>query len=187
MKKFYISPKDEITEFGKYSRRFYHQVLKDMGYIHIDSRDSIVNILTAISSKDHTHIELAISQKKEIEILLTMLRANYRNVSVTVHDAPFIKHPFYEFRNPVFNKISKFFNRYTNTFGAPNSMVRKIKAIYVLSRQEIEMVKAKYKIQNVYYLPVLDDKTEAPAVRKEIYDSLSMNNSTTESKHSIIL
>ena len=96
MKNFYISSKEGISGICKYSRDFYELILKDKGYIFIDSKQSISTILSLVSSKDHVHIELDIFQKKEIEILFLMLKANYRHVSVTLHDAPLIKYPFYD-------------------------------------------------------------------------------------------
>ena len=186
MKKFYISPKEDFSEIGRYARRFYQQILAEKGYIHIDSKDSIINILSTISSKDHTHIEVGLSQKKEIDILLTMLKANYRNVSVTLHNAPFIKHPFFEFKNPLFNNISKIINKYTNSFGAPNALVKKIKSIFVLSEKETDLVKKKYGVENVYYLPVTEEETKLPGTKKETYSNFSLDHHSKEIIKTII-
>src|SRR5258705_13906309 len=98
MRRFYISSKSGISGISKYSRDFYELVLKERGYIFMDSAESITTILSTISSRDHIHIEIGIFQKKEIEILFTMLKANYKNVAITLHDAPLIKYPFYEFK-----------------------------------------------------------------------------------------
>jgi len=166
MKKFYISSKKDISGIGKYSQDFYQFILKEKGFIHIDSAEHLSTILTTIASEDHIHIELGVFHKKEIEILFTMLKANYRNVAVTLHDAPFIKHPYYEFKNPGLNRISKFIDKYANSFGGPNPFVRKIKAIYVLSKQSIETVKQKYQVEQVYYLPYIINVSELE--KKEI-------------------
>src|SRR5688572_6928397 len=116
MRHFYLSSKNGISGICKYSRDFYELVLKDKGYTFVDSVNSISSILSTIASRDHVHIELGIFQKKEIEVLFLMLKANYRNISITLHDAPLLKYPFREFKNPVLNNLSKFYDLYASNF-----------------------------------------------------------------------
>lgn len=149
-----------ISGICKYSRDFYELVLKEKGYEFIDSSEDITTIMTAISSRDYVHIEIGIFQKKEIEILLLMLKANYKNVSVTLHDAPLIKYPFHEFKDPLLNGFSKLYDRYINNFSAAIPLVKKIKSIYVLSRRGADAIKNRYHINNVYYLPHIIDISE---------------------------
>lgn len=156
-RKYYISTSSSASGISRYSRDFYQLVLKEKGYIYMDSGSSLTTIMSAISSRDHVHIEIGIFQKKEIEILFTMLRANYKNVVVTLHDAPLIKYPYYEFRNKFLNKVSKAVDILSNSFGALQPYVKKIKSIYVLSKRGLEAVKRRYKIDNVYYLPHVVD------------------------------
>lgn len=144
----------------KYSRDFYELVLKEKGYQFIDSAEETTNIMTEISSRDFVHIEIGIFQKREIEILLLMLKANYKNISVTLHDPPLVKYPYHEFRVPLFNKFSKLYDRYINNFSAGIQLAKKIKAIYVLSRKGEEAIKNRYRINNVYYLPHVIDISE---------------------------
>lgn len=163
MKNFYISSKHGNSGITKYSNDFYRLVLKDRNYEFIDSEESISSVLSAISSRDHTHIEISIFQKKEIEILFRMLNSGYKNVSVTLHDAPLIKYPFHEFENPLLNKISKFYDKYLNRLGAVTPYINKIESIYVLSRKGLNIVKAKYGVNHVYYLPHIIDLSEIQA------------------------
>jgi glycosyltransferase involved in cell wall biosynthesis len=156
-KKFYISSFNGPSGICKYSRDFYELILKERGYIFLDSAMKIPVILSAVASRDHVHIEIGIFQKKEIEILFTMLRANYKNVVVTLHDAPLIKYPFYEFKNPLLNGLSKAIDQLRNGSGALRSYAKKIKSIYVLSRKGQEAVRKKYGIDNVYFLPHVMD------------------------------
>jgi Glycosyl transferases group 1 len=160
MKKYYISSKTGISGICKYSNDFYELVLKDKDYLFIDSAEDLTAILSRISSQDHVHIEIGIFQKREIEILLVMLNANYKNVAVTLHDAPLLKYPFYEFKNSFLNKISKFYDIYINKFRAGGVYINKIKTIYVLTHKGLEALKLKYKIEHAYFLPHIIDKTE---------------------------
>ena len=160
MKKYYISSKAGLSGICKYSHDFYELVLKDKGYIFIDSNDNLTTIFTRISSIDIVHIEIGIFQRKEIEILFAMLNANYKNVIITMHDAPLLKYPLHEFENAFFNKISKFYDKYIDKFSNSRLYLSKIKTIYVLSEKGLRAVKSKYKIDNVYFLPHIIDTTE---------------------------
>lgn len=160
MKHFYLSTRNGISGICKYSHDFYELVLKDKGYTFIDSSESVSSILSAIASRDHVHIEIGIFQKKEIEVLFLMLKANYINISVTLHDAPLVKYPFHEFRNPFLNKLSKFYDLYGNNSDALKKYVQKIKSIYVLSKKGQESVKKKYAVNNVHYLPHIVNTAE---------------------------
>jgi glycosyltransferase involved in cell wall biosynthesis len=153
MKNFYLSSITGMSGICKYSRDFFELVLKPKGYQFIDSSEDTTTIMSAISSRDYVHIEIGIFQKKEIEILLLMLKANYKNVSVTLHDAPLVKYPFHEFKDPLLNGFSKLYDRYINNFSSAIPLVKKIKSIYVLSRKGEEAIKKRYHIDNVYYLP----------------------------------
>lgn len=153
MRRFYISSTRGTSGISKYSQDFYQLVLKDKGYIFIDSSEEMIDILSTISSRDHVHIEIGIFQKKEIDILFTMLKANYRNVAVTLHDAPLIKYPFFEFNNALLNNLSKLSDQFANSFGAAKPYVKKIKSIFVLSRRGVNAVRKRYGATNVYYLP----------------------------------
>ncbi len=167
MKHYYISSINGPSGICKYSRDFYELVLKDKGYIFIDSRQTTSAILSTISSKDHVHIEIGIFQKREIEILLLMLNANYKSVSITLHDAPLLKYPFYEFKNAFINNVSRFYDKYISGFKSATPYVKKLKSIYVLSRKGVKAVKETYGVDNVYFL-------------RHIVNSAEIKKSTTE-------
>lgn len=160
MKRFYLSSHEGSSGINKYSRDFYRLILQEKEYIHIDSSSKYSEIFSAISSKDRVHIELGIFQKKEIEILMRMLKANYRNISVTLHDAPLIKYPFHEFKSSLLNKVSKFYDIHWNNFALLQPYVKKINRIHVLSRKGVATVKKIYHASDVYYLPHIIDTTE---------------------------
>ena len=160
MKKYYISSKSGSSGICKYSLDFFELVLKDKGYLFIDSSEDLNSILTKIVSTDHVHIEIGIFQKKEIDILFTMLKAGYKNIAVTLHDAPLIKYPFRSFHNSFLNKVSKFYDIYINKFRDARQFVSKIKTIYVLSRKGVELIERTYNVKNVFYLPHILDERE---------------------------
>jgi glycosyltransferase involved in cell wall biosynthesis len=160
MKYFYISSKTGGSGICKYSADFYELVLKEKGYIFIDSSENLSNIFTKVSSRDQVHIEIGIFQKKEIEILFLMLKANYKNVSITLHDAPLLKYPLREFKNKFFNTLSKFYDQFISDFKNATPYIKKIKAIYVLSKKGLTATKKIYKTDNVFYLPHIINRKE---------------------------
>jgi glycosyltransferase involved in cell wall biosynthesis len=153
MKSYYISNMEGTSGICKYSRDFFELVLKQKGFEYVSSEWPVSDILTLITSRDFVHIEIGIFQKNELEVLFAMLRSNYKNISVTLHDAPLIKYPFHEFKDPFLTKLSKMYDVYVSNFSAAIPVVRKLKSIYVLSRKGLQAIKSKYKIDNVYYLP----------------------------------
>lgn len=159
-KQYYISHFQGSSGICKYSRDFYEFVLRDMGYIFMDSVQDIIHIVSTITSRDHVHIELGIFQEKEQDILFTMLRANYRNVSVTLHDPPLLKYPLHTFRNPILRNLSKLYDIYVDRFRWEKPYLQKIKAIYVLSRKACKMLEEKYALENVHYLPHIIDPAQ---------------------------
>lgn len=165
MKRFYISSHEGGSGINKYSLDFYRLILKEKGYIHIDSSSKYSEIFSAVSSRDYVHIELGIFQKKEIEILMRMIKANYRNIAVTLHDAPLIKYPFHEFKFPFLNKVSKFYDIHWNNFAKLQPFVKKINKIYVLSRKGVATVKNIYHASNVFYLPHIVDTAEIKEIK----------------------
>jgi glycosyltransferase involved in cell wall biosynthesis len=160
MKYFYISSLNGLSGICKYSRDFYELILKDKGYIFMDSKENLTTVMSAVSSRDHVHIEIGLFQKEEITILFTMLNAGYGNVSVTLHDAPLVKYPFHEFENSFLNKVSKFYDKYIDRFRAVLPFLKKLKAIYVLSHKGADVIKRKYRLENVFFLPHIVDTGE---------------------------
>lgn len=153
MKYFYISSITGKSGICKYSQDFYELILRPKGFIFINSNDHLSEIFTKISSRDFIHIEVGIFQTREIEILFLMLNANYRNVSVTLHDAPLLTYPLKKFSNSLLNNFSKFYDRYIVQHKNVLPLISKIKTIYVLTKKGVAITKQTYKIDNVYFLP----------------------------------
>lgn len=160
MRNFYISTKNGTTGICKYSNDFYNLILKEKNYIFLDSGIELDHIISALSVNDNIHIEIGIFQKNEIEILLVLLKSGYKNVTITLHDPPLVKFPFYEFRNPFLNKVSKFFDLHFNSGGAVKAYLKNIKVIYVLSEKGVEVVREKYRLNNVKFLPHIINTSE---------------------------
>lgn len=160
MKKYYISSFHGQSGICKYSKDFYELVLKQKGYILIDSREDQSTIFSTIFLSDLVHIEIGIFQTKEIAILMAMLDSGYNNISVTLHDAPLLKYPFHTFSNILLNKLSKFYDIYIDQFSRALPYLKKIKCIYVLSCKALVLMQSRYQISNLHFLPHVIDTSE---------------------------
>ncbi len=160
MKRFYISKRQGESGIYRYSCDFYDLVLKEKGFEFLRSDTPISSILTKINKTDAVHIEIGIFLEKEITILFTLIKRGYKNISVTLHDAPLVKFPFYSFRNALLNKASKAFDMYFTKFNYQNRYLKNVKNIYVLTYAGVELMRTRYKLTNVYYLPHIIDEKE---------------------------
>lgn len=153
MKYFYISSGNGREGISAYSRVFFENILQEAGYVFIDSSEDSTFILSTITSRDHVHIEIGLFQKKETQILMMMLNANYKNVVITLHDPPLLKYPLHDFSNPFLNNISKFYDKYLNGAKKLKPYFEKIKSIYVLSKKAKGEMQTRFGLSNVHYLP----------------------------------
>lgn len=153
MNKYYISCFSGKSGIAHYSRDFYNLILKDKGYQHIDSSRPLSSILSMISSRDIVHIEIGIFLKREQEILFSMIRGNYKQLSVTLHDAPILKYPFREYKQGWLNKLSKIVDRVGGRNQEIRKYLEKLKSIYVLTHLGEQTLKHKFQLTNVRFLP----------------------------------
>ncbi len=160
MDRFYISSKEGVSGICKYSNDFYELVLKEKRYTFLESSSVAVNPLEQLNPEDRVHIEIGLFQKNEIDILFTLLKNNFKNVSITVHDPPLVKYPFYEFGNSFINKISKFYDRYFPASASAKSKLKKVKAIYCLSQKGLRGLQQRYGLDNVTLLPHIINSKE---------------------------
>ena len=157
---YYISEKGGSSGISKYAGDFCELVLKDKGYEFVDAGESVANIMSRLSPEDNVHLELGIFQSRELAILFALLKKGYKNITVTLHDPPLLKYPYYSFRNGFLNKISKFYDIHISGFRESRKYIRKIKVVYVLSQKGYQAVQNRYKTRNVFYLPHIINEKE---------------------------
>lgn len=152
-RKYYISSFTGSSGICKYSYDFYHLVLLNLGYEYVSSDLSYAEILSKIASRDEVHVELGIFQRREVELVMRMVKAGYKNVTVTLHDPPLVKYPYYESSLPILDRAFRFYDVSWDNFASMMPVVQKLKRIYVLSRKGATMVRSKYHVNKVHYLP----------------------------------
>lgn len=169
-KKFYISSFTGSSGICKYSYDFYHLVLSGLEYEHVSSDLSYAEILSKVASRDEVHVELGIFQRREVELVMRMIKAGYKNVTVTLHDPPLVKYPYYQSSVPILDKAFRFYDVSWDNFARMMPVVQKLKRIYVLSRKGAILVRSKYHVNKVFYLPhiVAPEEIVPPAYGNEL-------------------
>ena len=160
MKKFYISKREGESGIYKYSCDFYDLLLKEKGYVFLESDTPLSLVLSQINISDAVHIEIGIFLANETTILLNLIEKGYKNISITLHDAPLMKFPFFRFKNAFLNKISKAYDLYIDKFHYQKKYLTKVKAVYVLTQKGTELMRSRYKLENIFYLPHIANERE---------------------------
>ena len=160
MKYYYISEKQGSSGIAKYAGDFYKFVLFEKGYEFVDAGEPFETVMEMISKEDHVHVELGIFQSRELRIVFGLLDKGNPNVTVTLHDPPLLKYPFYHFKTPLLNKISKFYDIYISRFRESRKYIKRLKHIYVLTHRGFSIVRDTYSTGNVRYLPHIINENE---------------------------
>ncbi len=155
MKKIYISELSGQSGICRYSKDFFYLVMQPAGFEFVNSDEEIVEILAMICSDDIVHLEIGLNRNREIEILLALIKLDHPNLSITLHDPPRLKYPYYQFSVPILNKVSKFVDLYFDNFGVNKRLFRKIKKIYVLNNLSKGILESKFNLSNVTYIPLI--------------------------------
>ncbi len=157
MKQFYICKVHGQSGIARYAEDFFRLVLAPRSYEHVAPGNISAKMLEGLNPASQFHLELGASQHEELAVLLMLLDLGFRNISVTLHDPPFITFPYYRFHNVVLNRFSRAFDWYFNTFGANRRVLSKCRNVFVLSKRGEEMLKSRYGLNNVHYIPHIID------------------------------
>lgn len=155
MKKYHISSFSGRSGISEYSRNFFDLVMSPRGYKQLDSDLCDLSVIEGIKIDDLVHIEIGVNEASAIRALYQLIDRGHRNVSITLHDPPFISWPYFRFPSIYLNNISKFIHLYLRNFGVGHAYFKKIKTIFVLTRAGVNKTVSRYRITNVQYLPFL--------------------------------
>ncbi len=173
MRKFYITSIIGNSGINKYSRDFFDLVVSPLGFILLDTHNwSLKEILKKIYLDDRVHIEIGLNQKMEAEILISLLKINHKYISITSHDSPRIKYPYFQFKSSLLNKLSKVIDLYFDNFGINKNLLRKVDSIFVLNQIAKKILENKFQLTNVAYLPFVINPKEV--IRNEVLDNSNL-------------
>ncbi|WP_145995336.1 glycosyltransferase [Macromonas bipunctata] len=152
--KYYICNTQSKSGIARYAENIHRYILKDYGYKLIDP--------SCVTELSYEHLlngvfmfELGSNQFSESAALNYVLKCGGRNISVTLHDPPFITFPYFHFKNKYVNKISKAFDYYLNTFGIQSRILRLCSSVYVLSHKGATELIRRHNLNNVKVIPHL--------------------------------
>jgi len=158
--KYYITSVEESSGICVYSRNFYDLILRDFGFKLLDTKYFNHKNTPEIRKQDIVHFEIGLNRKVEIEWLLKLLKAGYKHIRITLHDPPRLKYPYFSFRNPILNGVSKIADLVFDNFGINQSLFRKMEGILVLNTTSLKILKKKFGLRNVCFVPHIISKQD---------------------------
>lgn len=155
MRKFHISSFSGRSGISHYAKDFFDFILSPRGYEQLDSELCGSSAIEKIQLDDMVHIEIGVNESTAIRALYELIDRGHRNVTVTLHDPPFISWPYFRFRSRQLNLLSKFAHLYLRNFGIGEGYFKRISKIFVLTQAGARETVARYRLSSVFHLPHL--------------------------------
>lgn len=151
--KYYICETNSKSGIARYAEDFYACVLAPKGYVLASPRAITSDFLSTCEPETIFFIELGASQYAEKEALLRIIRSGFSNIRITLHDPPFVTFPYFKFKSPLLNRISRGIDYYLGGFGMASRALRRCQIIYVLSNRGEILLRTRYGNLNVVRIP----------------------------------
>lgn len=155
MRKFHISSFSGRSGISHYAKDFFDFILSPRGYEQLDPELCASSAIEEVELDDMVHIEIGVNEVSAIQALYQLIDRGHRNVTVTLHDPPFISWPYFRFRSWPLNLLSKFIHLYLHNFGIGDGYFKKIGKIFVLTHAGAMKTRSRYRLSNVFHLPFL--------------------------------
>lgn len=160
----HIASFDGHSGISKYAATFFDQVLKPRGF---DSRlPAQIGPLETMSPATRLHLEIGINEKETTALLYRLLERGFSQLSITLHDPPFISWPYFNVQQPLLNKMAKFAQLYLRNFGIGEKDLARIGKVYVLSRRGLQRTAERCPSARLYHLPFLAASTDLDETTK---------------------
>jgi len=146
-----------IASFGgtsgisRYAKDFFELVLKSRGFEAFSPGD--ITFLRSIPKSTRIHLEIGVNESDTTALLYQLLERRFDNLSITLHDPPFISWPYFKFSHRILSNLSKAALLYLRNFGFGEGDIEKISKVFVLSHQGLEATKKRYPKANALHLP----------------------------------
>lgn len=155
MKNYYVCRNfNDNCGISKYGLTFHSSILKKKGYeiIHLENEDQITNLLKTITNDDHIWFEIGLGSTLESMLFKKIIKKGNKNVTVTVHDAPFIDFPLFKTRYNFLNNVMKIMQLIFLRKPLTNYFYRyfkNAKIIYTLNPKGKKMMIDRYGLKNI--------------------------------------
>lgn len=167
------------TSFGgksgisKYATVFFDEVLSSRGYERLElDRIDLQNALDCIGVEDVVHVEIGVNQAMEIDLVMALCARRHRKIDVTLHDPPFLRWPLFQFKHSAINQVSKAVHFYLRNFGIGEGAVQCLRRIYTLSNRGRDAVMRRYRVTNVYTMPLIVTESQLVAPREQMTQNM---------------
>lgn|SRR5574340_218395 len=150
--KYYVCETRTKSGIGRYAEDFHRCVLAPAGYSLVAPSD-LSRQLTGLRKGTRFHIELGAGGYEEKNFLVDLANRGFHNISVTLHDPPFVTFPFFNFKAASLNRMSRGIDWYLNSLGFTSRLLEKCNAVYVLSERGRELTLKRHKGINVKVIP----------------------------------
>lgn len=155
-----------IASFGgnsgisRYAVDFFELVLKPRGFVACSPAD--LDSLDSVSPTTRIHLEIGVNENETTALLYKLLSRRFDNLSITLHDPPFISWPYFKFKNKLLTNLSKTALLYFRNFGLGEKDIERISMVFVLSHQGLNATKIRYPKANALRLPFLAPSCSKP-------------------------
>jgi glycosyltransferase involved in cell wall biosynthesis len=133
VEKYYVCNTRKKSGIARYALDFNDLVMQPLGYTLVEPSAMTPSVLAAASPSTLFHVELGAMQFEERDALVRILRAGHRLVDVTLHDPPFLTFPYFHFRSPFLNRLSRGVDWYLGSLGAQTRSLHRLRRVFVLT------------------------------------------------------
>lgn len=155
--KFHICNIASKSGIADYANDFFRVVLQKNGFSQISPESVTTEWVKTLSKDSIFHIELGSGQFAERDALICLIENGFKEVDVTIHDAPWVTFPFFHCDYSIINQISKAFDWYLNTAGAAGRLLKLCRHVYVLSQKGKILLEKRHGLTHVRYIPHVID------------------------------
>ena len=155
-----------IASFGgssgisRYARDFFEFVLRPRGFEAIAPGG--ISALDSAPKSTRIHVEIGVNEAESTALLYQLIARRFSNLSITLHDPPFISWPYFKFRQRFLSALSKSALLYFRNFGFGERDIERISKVFVLSHHGLKATKERYPKTNAFHLPFLAPSVSSP-------------------------
>lgn len=160
MNSLHIASFDGTSGISRYAKDFFDLVLQPRGF---DARlPSDFDSPGSIPPSTRIHLEIGVNETETTALLYRLLSRHFNNLSITLHDPPFISWPYFKFRNRMLANLSKAALLYLRNFGFGEKDIERISKVFILSHQGLKATQIRYPKANALHLPFLAPSCSNP-------------------------
>ena len=135
IRKYHVFDSNPKSGINHYARDFHELVLEPLGYKVLDPAAVTGDWLARCGELAVFHFQLGAIESATRIAQTAMLRSGKGVADATLHDPPFLTFPYFDFKAPLLNRLSRGFDWYLRSFGIQSSVLRQLRRTYVLSEK----------------------------------------------------